>query len=76
MDTTPGTPCSVRRWRCICKEGEWPPNRPLEAFNAIVDRVGLTGMVYLKRSNGTVAVVHPEECFPVAHAPESEGNRG
>lgn len=32
MDTTPGTPCSVLRWRCICKEGEWPPNRPLEAF--------------------------------------------
>lgn len=56
-----GTTVRVRRFRLhASREGE-VPRREVEEYEAKVDRVGKTGMVYLKKARGGVGVVFPDE---------------
>lgn len=74
MDLLPGQSVFVARVRCTLKEAQWPPTRTEERFEATVDRIGPTGMVYLRRGGLAVAVVHPEEVFvDHVHAPPAGG---
>ena len=60
-----GLPVRVNRRRLFTeREGEVPRYVP-ESYEATVDRVGATGMIYLIRNRGGVGVVFPDELTPI-----------
>lgn len=62
-----GQQVAVDRFRCVSKREEDLPIRTREAYQAKVVRQSSNGMVYLRRPDGRVGVVHPSEttAFPI-----------
>jgi hypothetical protein len=52
---------AVDRFRCVTKSEEDLPIRTREAYQAAVVRQSSNGMVYLRRPDGRVGVVHPSD---------------
>jgi hypothetical protein len=68
-----GQQVAVDRFRCVSKSEEALPIRTREAYQAEVVRQSSNGMVYLRRQDGRVGVVHPSDLTPLPIQP-SETN--